>query len=226
MNSPSVRIDPLDSPYPIPWNWVWATQTEAQPRRVQRYYRTQALLSPDGEYAAYSRLQMQVAPEFTESWVSSVLFVESLQTGDLHTIVITSPLADNPFAPEEVGDRRGTISMVIPIAWSEGGDRLLAREFESAFGSDIASDFAVLWDRPSRQSCTIAPTGISFTHAILLGWSRVHPDRALFRAGTLGEPDWSCWSVDATGKTELAQEDGAIAFGQPMSNVWMGPQAF
>ncbi|HEY9659083.1 MAG TPA: hypothetical protein V6C65_11570, partial [Allocoleopsis sp.] len=93
MTQQSVQIDPLNSPYPVPWNWVMATQDESDlssnPRT--RFYRTQALISPDGQYAAYSRIQMRVEPEFTRSRVSSVLFIENLKTRDLQTIAATSP---------------------------------------------------------------------------------------------------------------------------------------
>lgn len=220
-------LDPLNSPHPIPWNWVLATQTQASSARTPRlrYYRTQALQSPDGCYAAYSRLQMQVAAEFYQSRVSSTLFVENLESGDLHTLTATSPLADNLFHQIERVERWGTIAILIPVAWSAMGDRLLAREFESVFGSDIASDYAVVWDRAAQQTVTLAPTGISYTHAVLLGWSQCHPDRVLFRVGTLGEEDWHCWTVDMTGQTELAEADQPQAFGKMVSNVWMGPQA-
>lgn len=228
MNRSPVQLDPLDSPYPIPWNWVLATQTEISHIHTPRlrYYRTQGLVSPDGEYVAYSRLQMQVEPENYRSWVSSVMFVENLHTGNLQTIAATAPLADNPFAQETLSDRTGTISILIPVAWSEEGDRLLGREFESTFGSDMASDFAVLWERTSHQSHTVSPRGINFTHAILLGWSRTYPDRALFRAGILGEAEWPCWTVDGKGYTEPAsEEDQPLSFGNTSNSVWMGPQA-
>lgn len=227
---PSVQIDPLNSPYPIPWNWVMATLAEASSSSVPllRYYRTPSLISPSGEYAAYSRIQMRVMPDFTQSRVNSVMFVENLNTGDLQTVMAASPFADNPFMGDAELPMQGTIAVLIPIAWSASSDRILAREFESAFGTDIASDFAVVWDRPSNTISTIAPTGLQYTNAILLGWSQMNPNRVLFRAGNLGDDpaDWPMMSVDFNGQTTASLEDQPITYGQTMTNIWAGPQAF
>uniref|UniRef100_A0ACD5GTM1 Uncharacterized protein n=1 Tax=Desertifilum tharense IPPAS B-1220 TaxID=1781255 RepID=A0ACD5GTM1_9CYAN len=53
MNQSSEQIDPLNSPYPVPWNWVMATYTEVSNTRGTgvRYYRSPSLISPDGRYA-------------------------------------------------------------------------------------------------------------------------------------------------------------------------------
>lgn len=188
------------------------------------YYRSQSLLSPDGQYAAYSRIQMQVQAEFFRSRVSSVLFVENLRTGDLQAITPAAPLADNPFFADG-SDILGSISIVIPVSWSEAGDRLLAREFESLFCSDIASDYAVIVDRRLNRVSTVSPTRLQYTNAVLLGWSQDHPERVLFRAGTMGEEDWPLWSVDVSGQTARASYDRPITFGESVGSVWMGPQA-
>lgn len=231
MTQQFVQIDPLDSPYPIPWNWVLATQAERDSDESDwtvpqlRHYRTQALISPDGHYAAYSRVQMQVASDLAHSQVSSMLFVENLRTRDLQTLAATSPFSNNPFAPDAEPEQAGMIAVLIPVAWSAQGDRLLSREFESLFGSDIASDYAVVWDQQSRKVCTLAPTGVHYTNAILLGWSQTHPNQALFRICNLGDPDTQLCSVDLFGQTRLAPHDQPMSFGQVMNNVWAGPQA-
>ncbi|WP_421655827.1 hypothetical protein [Leptothermofonsia sp. ETS-13] len=233
MSQQSVQIDPLNSPHPVPWNWVLATLGAASFRNPSteqvldvaatvHYYRSQSLLSPDHRYAAYSRIQMHVHSEFYRSQVSSVLFLENLETGDLQAVTPASPLADNPFLREEAASG-GNISIVIPISWSEQGDRLLARAFESLFGSDIASDYAVIVDRTFNRVNTVAPT-TPYTHAVLLGWSSRYSTRALFRAGNLGDEEWPLWAVDAMGRTTQVEGDRPIIFGQPISNVWMGPQ--
>lgn len=230
MAEPSVQLDPLNSPYPVPWNWVLATLAEMSRSNtsILRYYRSQSLISPDGEYAAYSRIQMQVSPQFTQSRVSSVLFLENLRTGDLQTITASSPLADNPFGngmltPVEV--EAGAIAILIPVAWSETGDRVLAREFESLFGSDIASDYAVVWDRQQNRTYTVAPTRVQYTNAVLLGWSQTHPGRVLFQAGNLGDTQTMLWAVDFSGSTTAAIEDQPVTFGRVANNIWAGPQA-
>lgn len=226
---PSVQIDPLNSPYPVPWNWVLAAQGEGSSYGSRiRYYRTQALISPNGQYAAYSRVQMRVMPDFTQSQVSSVMFVENLKTGDLQTILASSPFADNPFSSSTEQSMPGTIAILIPVAWSAASDRVLAREFESVFGTDLASDFAVIWDSPSNTVSTLAPTGVQYTNAILMGWSHAKPDRVLFRAGNLGDDpaDWSLLGVDFNGDTIATVEDQPVVFGQTITHLWAGPQAY
>ncbi len=225
MIDPFVQVDPLNSPHPVPWNWVMATfSTENTVVGEQTfYYRSQSLISPDHRYAAYSRIQLRRKSEIFRSQVSSVLFIENLHTGDLQAITASSPFANNPFA-DTVADHSGTISIVIPIAWSPTGDRLLAREFESLFCSDLASDYAVVLDCQHNAVSTLAPTSVHYSHAILLGWSQNHPGRVLFRAGTMGEEDWHLWAVDLTGDSQQADEDVPITHGEYLNSIWTGPQ--
>lgn len=224
---PSVQIDPLDSPHPIPWNWVMATHTEvtANGGSGVRYYRSPSLVSPDGQYAAYSRIQMQVQPDLFQSRVSSVMFLENLKTGDLRTVSASSPLADNPFISNEDGDMPGAIAIMIPVSWSAKGDRILARQFEGMFSTSDASDYAVVWDRQLNRVSTIAPNRSEYSIAVLLGWSKTDPDRVLFKAGELGEEQWPLWAVDMKGQTVAAVEDQPMVFGQLVTNYWAGPQA-
>ena len=191
---------------------------------TQHYYRSHSLISPNGEYKAYSRIQMQVEPEIYLSRVSSVLFLENLRTGDLQAITATSPFAENPFIGNS-SDLAGTISIVLPISWSASGDRLLAREFESIFGSDIASDYALIWDKTLNAATTVTPTGIEYTNAILLGWSETDQTCALFQAGNLGETSWPLWAVNSQGDTLEARSDRPKTYGQVTNSIWAGPQA-
>jgi hypothetical protein len=223
MNTQSVQIDPLNSPYPIPWNWVTSIAFGGNSGRYG-YYRSQSLISPNGQYAAYSRIQVQPAAHFTQSRVVSVLFVENLRSGSLQTILASSPFADNPFTAHAIPKEAGTIAVLIPIAWSETGDRLLAREFESMFGSGIASDFAVIWDSTTNKTQTLAPSHVQYSNAILMGWSQTHPDRVLFQAGMMGDPDWNFYTVNADGQTSLAKGDRPVTYGQVTTNIWAGPQ--
>jgi len=226
MSQASVQIDPLNSSHPVPWNWILATQAAAEPTQApqMRYYRSQSLLSPDGQYAAYSRIQMQVHTNMLQSWVSSILFVENLRTGDLQAITASSPLADNPFASEVERDKAGSVAILIPISWSEQGNSLLAREFESIFGSDLASDYAVIWNYQLNRTNTVAPNRVHYTNAILLGWSQTYPERVLFQAGNLGEENWPLLAVDPSGHTVTASGDRPLQFGQTLNHVWAGPQ--
>lgn len=228
-NEPLLQMDPLGSPHPIPWNWVMTTYADVSSNRGfgLRYYRSQSLVSPDGNYAAYSRIQMQVQPELYHSRVSSVMFVENLQTGELQAIAATSPLADNPFVAGEDADRPGNISILTPVGWSETGDCLLSRQFEGLFSSSDASDFAVIWNRQQNRSSTVAPSQTEYNHeiSILLGWSQTEPDQVLFRAGNLGDEQWPLWAVADDGKTVAATDvDRPLVFGQWLNQVWGGPQ--
>lgn len=222
-----VQIDPLDSPHPVPWNWVLETnaQLSASNSFGLRYYRSQPLLSPDGEYAAYSRISMQGQPELYKSRVTSVMFLENLKTGDLRTITASSPLSDNPLSSSEVGDMPGTFAILIPVSWTPGSDRLLARQFEGIFNTGDASDYAVIWDRGKNRVTTVVPQGVNYSNAVLLGWSHIDPDRVLFRAGELGEENWPVLSVDIGGDTALAIEDEPIVYGKLVNQVWTGPQS-
>jgi hypothetical protein len=193
---------------------------------VFRYYRSQSLISPDGDYAAYSRIQFQLSADFTQNRIASILFVENLQTGELQTITPAAPFADNPFVADAALNQPGTIAMLMPIAWSERSDRLLAREFESIFGSSLASDFAVIWERQSNRTYTLAPTQVQYSNAVLLGWSRSCPNHVLFRAGNMGDEDWPLYAVDTSGQTIDANQDQPITFGQIAGSVWAGPQGY
>ncbi|MDA0209077.1 MULTISPECIES: hypothetical protein [Desertifilum] len=228
MNQSSEQIDPLNSPYPVPWNWVMATYTEVSNTRGTgvRYYRSPSLISPDGRYAAYSRIQLQVKPELYNSRVNSIMFLENLATGDLRVITAASPLANNPLTATEASQMPGAIAILMPVAWSEVGDRILARQFEGLFSSSNASDYAVIWDRQGDRTHTLSPQANSYSHAVLLGWSQNNPNRVLFRAGHLGDENWPLLAVDATGKTLMANGDRPMTFGRVVNNIWAGPQAY
>lgn len=227
----TASFDPLNSPYPVPWNWVMATmneqmaesRTSTQP--MFRYYRSPSLISPDGDCVAYSRIQLQFSSDFTQNRVASILFVENSRTGELQTITPAAPFADNPFVADAMIQRPGTIAILIPVAWSENSDRLLAREFESMFGTGLASDFAVIWERSSNRTYTLAPTQVQYSNAVLLGWSQSHPNQVLFRAGNMGEEEWPLYRVDADGQTTLIPQDQPIGFGK-FANRWAGPQNY
>ncbi|HIK28707.1 MAG: hypothetical protein N3E45_13120 [Oscillatoriaceae bacterium SKW80] len=228
MNQSSVQLDPLNSPHPIPWNWILATHAAVSSTDGSgiRYYRTPSLLSPDGCYAAYSRIQMQVQPQFFRCRVTSAMFVENRQTGAQQTITASSPLANPHLLSSQALDTTGWMAILIPVSWSQSGERLLAREFEALLCTSVASDYAVIWDRHQNRATTIAPTQVEYTTAILLGWSQFYRARVLFRAGTIGEKDWKLWAVDVSGDTIPAFGDRPEIFGSPYSNLWTGPQTF
>ena len=222
--------DPLNSPHPVPWSWMMKTQQEysQQGRSGLRYYRSPALLSPDGKYAAYSRIEMRAEPDLYASKALSVMFLENIQTGELQVIRAKSPIA---LYLEEAGENSeemaGVISLLMPVSWSEDGDRLLARQFEGAFSSSDVSDYAVVWNKETKESKTLGVNaGTNDVDAsILLGWSDTQPDQILFRSANLGEETESIFSVGLNGKTILASDKEAVTYGQLINRSWTGVQA-
>ncbi|GAC1459518.1 MAG: hypothetical protein NVS2B14_07590 [Chamaesiphon sp.] len=222
-----VGSDPLDSPHPVPWNWVLTThaQVTAKGGTGIRYYRSPALVSPDGQYAAYSRIQMNVEPELYHSKVSSVMFLENLKTGELQKITASSPLAASTFSSNTEVNIPGAIAILIPVSWSSKGDRLLARQFEGLFNTSDASDYAVVWDREMNRTSTIALSDNQDSTAVLLGWSRINPEQVLFRAGTLGNEKWPLWAANLKGNIVAATEDQPLVIGKLVNYLWAGPQS-
>lgn len=219
--------DPLNSPYPIPWPWIVDVQSSSvslsEPQI--RYYRSQALLSPDQKYAAYSRIQMEVSPHAVGHHVHSMLFLENLETGDLEFVTASSPYVRNPNIDASSYGQPGMITVLLPVAWSESSDRLLIRGFDSMFGTDLASDYAIVWKRLDHSMRAIAPDNLHYSNAVLLGWSQSNPDNVLFRAGQLGIEQWPMVAVNMNNVAIAAIEDEPVAYGQMTDNFWNGPQA-
>jgi hypothetical protein len=221
------QIDPLGSPFPIPWNWIMTTQDQlSQKGRSQlSYYRTPSLISPDGKYAAYTRVKMEVKPELHQSKVTSVMFLEDLETGKLQIINANSPIAAH-LRQGKGEDMAGVIDILIPISWSSGGENLLCRQFEGFLSSSDASDYAVVWNRQQNRSQTLVPQDVAYTHAILLGWNQNSAGGLLFRAGILGEEEWGLWAVAMDGKTAIANKEEPMVYGKLVEHSWTGAQVF
>ncbi|MBE9053500.1 hypothetical protein IQ243_24450 [Nostocales cyanobacterium LEGE 11386] len=232
----AAQVDPIGSPHPIPWEWIVATQEaiSANGGSGVRHYRSVPVISPDGRYVVYSRVQLEVRPEMYNSKVTSVMFVEDTQTKKLQVMASTAPLRDpllntNLASPEPVDtDRNGRIGVLVPVSWSEKSDRFLARKFEGKFNTGDSTDQAVIWDRQRNHINTVAPAREEHEHekiAVLLGWSKNQPDHALFRAGEMGEEDWPLVQVASDGKTlNTTDTDQPITFGKKVTEVWAGPQ--
>lgn len=223
--------DPLNSPYPIPMKWINQTQeTVGATGGGVRYYRSSPVNSPDGRYRVYSRVQLEVKPEQYNSRVSSVLFIEDKQSKKLRVVASTSRnndvLVNTKAAPDANGE--GTIGVLVPVSWSEKGDRFLARRFEGVMNTSDISDYAVIWHRERDRTNTVEPTRKGEEHekiAILLGWSKTQPNHVMFRTGELGDEDWPLVTVSDEGKTTGAADiDKPVTFGNRVSDVWAGPQ--
>jgi hypothetical protein len=218
----NLPADPLDSPHPIPWHWIIETQARLgqQDKTSIVYYRSPSLISPDGKYAAYSRLQMDVASEMYRSRVTSLMFVENLTTGELKILSATSPMALDP----ETKSMGGIISVLMPVSWSADGKRLLSRQFEGLFNTSDASDYGAVWDLETNQIASVTPNLATYEQSILLGWSKVAPEKVLFTSGNLGEENWDTCTVDLEGKTSMASVAESVVYGRVNETTWMGAQ--
>ncbi|MFN9174244.1 MAG: hypothetical protein ACK58N_06940 [Synechocystis sp.] len=226
--------DPLNSPYPVPWQWITQTQQDyaSQQKPGLRYYRSPALVSPSGKYAAYSRIEVRAEANLYESKVLSVLFLENLQTGELKVIRAESPIARYlQKVGENSEEMSGVISILIPVSWSGDGDRLLARQLEGAFNSSDISDYAVIWKGKDGAVKTLAanPDPTMEVSATLLGWHQDDPDQVLFKVSHLGEEeedsDETLVSVSLTGDVQATQAPAVIGYGERVSRSWTGVQA-
>ncbi|MFN6482197.1 MULTISPECIES: hypothetical protein [unclassified Nostoc] len=235
--SQAEQIDPIGSPHPIPWKWITATQEAISSNGGSgvRHYRSVPVVSPDGKYAVYSRVQLEVKPEMYNSRVTSVLFVQDMQTKKLWVMASTTPVSDPLLKVKAVKaesseetDTSGKIGVLVPVSWSEKGDRFLARKFEGIFNTGDSTDSAVIWDRQKNHANTVAPADNQEQHdkiAVLLGWSKSQPDHVLFRAGELGEENWPLMQVANDGKTiTTTDDDQPITFGKKVTEIWAGPQ--
>ncbi|QSJ17986.1 hypothetical protein JYQ62_03795 [Nostoc sp. UHCC 0702] len=229
----TAQADPIGSPHPIPWKWILATQeTVGAKGSGVRYYRSVPVLSPDGRYVVYSRVQMEVKPQMYNSKVTSVLFVEDKQTKKLRVMASTTttsdPLLRTNVSVSESDENNGKIGVLVPVSWSEKSDRFLARKFEGIFNTGDATDHAVIWDRQKNQTNTVAPAQKEDEHekiAVLLGWSKNQPNNVLFRAGEMGEENWPLVQVASDGKTvNTTDADQPITFGEKLTEIWAGPQ--
>jgi hypothetical protein len=227
MSEDLTSIDPLDSPHPVPWNWVLTTQAQvsATEKVGVRYYRTPSLVSPNGKYAAYSRVQMYVQPELHSSRVLSTLFVENLETGALETIISATRQSSSKTISKELEEgNAGQIAILIPVSWSPKGDRLLARQFEGIFSTSDAYDVALVWDRKTNKTTAITPQEEGYETTVVLGWSQQHPGRILFQTSNLEDSESPLWAVDLKGNTVDATSDEPVVLGTILKPLWSGAQ--
>ncbi|MEA5577318.1 hypothetical protein [Anabaena sp. UHCC 0451] len=232
--SDAIPDDPMGSPHPIPWKWIMITQEAIGGKGGSgvRHYRSIPVVSPDGRYAVYSRVQLEVKPEMHNSRVTSLLFIEDRQTKRLQVMAKTAAISD-PLLNQSISahktDTEGKIGVLVPISWSATGDRFLARKFVGIFNTADVTDHAVIWNRQENLTKTVAPTQNEDEHekiAILLGWSKKQPDHVLFRAGELGEENWPLVQVASDGKSTNVTTDGdqPVTFGVRDTQVWAEPQ--
>ncbi len=225
--------DPIGSPHPLPWKWITATQEAVSSNTGSgvRYYRSAPVISPDGRYSIYSRVRLEVKPQMHKSRVSSVLFVEDRKSNQLKVVASTSALIDPLLQAKEMRGEAsqvpGKIGVLVPVGWSENGERFLARKFEGLFNTAHATDQALIWNRQKNHASTVAPSQKNHQHdiAVLLGWSKNTPDNVVFQAGEMGQETWPTITVANDGRTVATPEvDQPTTFGRKTTDVWAGPQ--
>ncbi|NJN32802.1 MAG: hypothetical protein HC824_22120 [Synechococcales cyanobacterium RM1_1_8] len=205
------------------------------------HYRSSALRSPDGRWLAYSRIHFTPAPQLHASQVESLLLLEDLLEGRLQAQA-SSPFPSaassagtssagtssagtaDPFAPAAdcSPSPAGSIAILMPIAWNQTGDRLLARQFEGRFCSSMATDYALIWETLTGQVQTLTPPRQE--QAMLLGWSQRHPQAVLFEAGSLYDSPMPRWRMTGPGAAVPAPEDQPLGYGEAIADSLMGPQ--
>ena len=227
--------DPIGSPHPIPWEWIVSTHKiiSANGGSGVRHYRSVPIVSPDGRYVAYSRVQLEVKPEMYNSTVTSVMFLEDTETKRLRVMARTAPINDpllqrRTDSPSTDDNHIGKIGVLVPVSWSEHGDRFLARKFEGRFNTGDSTDHALIWDRENNHINTVTPTVEDSSNqriSVLLGWSKNQPEHTLFRAGEMGEEDWPLVQVNSNGQTVQSSEgDQPITYGKKLTEIWQNPQ--
>lgn len=203
--------DPLSSPFPLPWAWVeQAHEIACQHNQSFRHLLdSRRYVSPDGEYVASATFVLITHPEAYRQELTSVLEITHLPSGQqerFESIATVPPeyLSDLP----QQGTTQGLIAVLMPVGWSEGGDRLLVRQFQGIFSSDFASDGAWIWERDLGHIATVYPMADDYDFAVLLGWSSEQRDQVLFHTQLMGDPHGHTWAVDIHGDTLAAQ--GAV----------------
>lgn len=218
-----MQLDPLNSPYPVPWNWILAAHNAAltTDRFTPQHYRSAALRSPDGDWLAYSRIYLELHPQLHDCQVSSILLIENLVQGTLQSVAARSPFSRD-WQSDGEEDGAGSISILMPVGWNQKGDQLLARQFAGRFCSSLATDYGWVWNRHNGQTKILNPLG--FEQAVLLGWSNSHPQSVLFEAGDLSQAQLPRWLVDQSSIALPAGSDEAVSFGETVTDVLAGPQ--
>ena len=221
------HLDPIDSPHPLPWSWILDIQSRSIEPSISQlfYYRSPALMSPDGVHSTYTRMQVLRVSDPQQSQVSSLLFLENIETGALQFLTATSPEMQHILLQGANSQQPGMLSMLMPISWSEEGDRVLVRAFESIFSTDIAADYAIIWHQSSNHVEQIVPTNGQYSYAVLLGWSQTHPDEVLFQVGNLGDELQPLMAMTEAGRYHMVTADEPIIYGQTTATFWNGPQA-
>jgi hypothetical protein len=200
--------DLLNSQYAIPWQAIQQAQdTVTRTGQAQSFqYRTPVSTAPDQQTQAYSELHLTLHPKPSHSFINSQLIIETkTQTyrfpSTLH-LELAAQSSTSTATP-------GTFSIIMPAAWSADGQSLLLRQFEGLFGSDMASDYALVWQSSQSALQSYRPTAIDYDSATLMGWSQNRPGEILFQTRLLGNPTSQLVTVNpkSSGTTLASSSD-------------------
>jgi hypothetical protein len=195
--------DPLQSPFPLPWHLI--EQQQAQATKLNRSallkYATTPLRSPDGQVVAASEIDVRISPDFRQSHIFSQLVLKTAQGKSITVIPSSMHLSQSAVDETAARDLPGTVAILVPAAWSPDGQKLLSRQFEAVFGSDVSSDYAVIWDRNQQLTKTVSPLPLNYDSATLLGWNPKQPSQVLFNTTILGEKEGTVLAVDYRSNT-------------------------
>lgn len=182
--SANASVDPINSQYAIPWKVILEAQdTASRTGQVQSFrYRSALSIAPDQQTRAYSELNLTLHPNPSQSLVQSQLFIETEQ--QTYTLPATLHLEMGELSAHGLA---GTFAVMIPAAWSADSQSLLLRQFEGLFGSDVASDYAMVWQKSNPGLQTYRPTDLDYDSATLMGWSQNRPGEILFQTRILGQ---------------------------------------
>lgn len=220
--------DPLNSAYPVPWDMIWKNQTQATQsgKVITLRYVSGAIASPDGQRNAHSEISLELHPDVTQSRVASHLIITNAKGAEIQKIASSMHLGDGMVKETSATAAPvGTLSILMPATWSKDGQQLLARQFEAVFGSDVSSDYALIWNRNTQQVKTVAPVPQDYDTAILLGWSHRNPDQILFRTAILGEKNTALVAVNRDGITVASEGDRILPLGQLIMTAPTSSQA-
>lgn len=205
----TVVADPL----PLPWKWIddghAAAVKAKKPLRFTQ--QTPQYISPDGRYVAQATLYFTADPEAHRQQLMSILEIRDRQSGMQQRIESLKEMPRDFLA--EVPQGQGLIAVLVPVGWSEKGNRLLVRQVSGLFATDLISDGAWIWQAGVGHVATVYPTADEYDFATLLGWSTTDPQRVLFQTQTMGNPKATIWAVDIQGSTQLAQGDRPRVYG-------------
>lgn len=209
----TVVADPLQSPFPLPWQWIedgHAAVVKAK-KSLRFTQQTPQYISPDGRYVAQATLYFTAHPEAHRQQLMSILEIRDRQSGIQQRIESLKEMPPEFLA--EVPQGQGLIAVLVPVGWSETGNRLLVRQLSGLFATDLISDGAWIWQAGVGHVATVYPTADEYDFATLLGWSTTDPQRVLFQTQTMGNPKATIWAVDTQGSTQLAQGDRPRVYG-------------